>query len=152
LDYLLKPVDKDELVKAVERAQKNKKLVASERVDKLLQMLNMKKTIDQVALPTMEGLVMINTDDILYCESHGAYTNFIFSDGKKIVSAKTLKNVEEVLTSKNFYRIHNSYLINFKYIKKYIKGAGGEVVMINGSHIPISRTRKQEFLGMLEKI
>jgi two-component system LytT family response regulator len=152
LDYLLKPVDKDELIKAVARVRKNKRLMASERVDKLLQMLNMKKTIEQVALPTMEGLVMINTDDIVYCESDSAYTNFIFTDGKKILSAKTLKEVEDVLVTKNFYRVHNSFLINLRYIKKYIKGAGGEVVMINGSHIPISRTKKQEFLSMLEKI
>lgn len=153
LDYLLKPVDKAELAKAIAKAKKQyDKNNAAEKIDQLLAALNLKTTTHQVALPTMEGLLMINTDDILYCESDSAYTYFVFTDGKKILSAKTLKEVEEVLTAKNFYRVHNSFLINLRYIKKYIKGAGGEVVMVNDKHIPISRTKKQEFLGMLEKI
>ena len=152
LDYLLKPVDKDELVKAVDRAKRQKPSIESDRLEKLLQGLSAKKISDQIALPTMEGLIMINTDDIVYCQSNSAYTNFIFTDSNKILSSKTLKEVEEVLINKNFYRIHNSFLINLKYIKKYIRGGGGEVIMVDGSHIPVSRTKKQEFLDLLEKI
>lgn len=153
LDYLLKPIDKDELILAVKRVQKAKNQKAGARVDSLLELLNSKKPSRRFAVSTIEGLIMVNMDDILFCESDSAYCRLFFREQTKpMVISKTLKEVEEVLQGNNFCRIHHSYVINMKYVDRYIRGEGGEVIMSNGVHLPISRTRKQEFLNLLEKI
>jgi two-component system LytT family response regulator len=152
LDYLLKPIDKDELKLAVQRAKEHKANKPSDRIQDLLVQLNIKKPAKRFAAATLEGLIMVNADDILYCESDSAYCKLIFTDGKSLLLSRTLKDVEEALQSDHFCRIHHSYLINLNYIQKYIKGEGGEVVMNNGASLPVSRTRKQDFLKLLEKI
>jgi two-component system LytT family response regulator len=152
LDYLLKPVDKDELIQAVNRAKEQKSLKASLRIQKLLDMLDAKQKSKRIALPTSEGLVMINTDDIMYCKGEGPYCNFYFSNNKTLLISKTLKEAEEVLQSNNFCRIHNSYLVNLACIQKYIRGEGGEVILNNGVSLPVSRTRKQDFMQWLERL
>lgn len=151
LDYLLKPVDKNELEQSVIKAQKqcNKD---SGNIEKLIGLLRERKSPEPVALSTLGGLIVINTDDLLYCESDGPYTNFIFIEQKPILLSKTLKEVEEVLTSRNFLRVHNSFLINMKYVRKYLNGNGGDVVMNNGKTIPVSRGKKAFFLEHLERI
>jgi two-component system, LytTR family, response regulator len=153
LDYLLKPVDKDELVQTVQRAKEHKTLKASQRVDSLLEMLQLKKQSKRFAVPTVEGLIMVEAETVLYCESDSAYCKIYFmNQPKPLVISKTLKEVEEVLQGCDFCRIHHSYLINMKCVQSYIRGEGGEVVLNNGVHLPVSRTRKQDFLGLLEKI
>ena len=151
LDYLLKPVDKNELIQAVSKAKKQSNR-DSGNIEKLMMLVREKQSPDPVALSTLGGLIVINTDDLLYCESDGPYTNFIFIENKPILISKTLKEVEEVLTSRNFLRVHNSFLINMKYVQKYHNGNGGDVVMTNGKIIPVSRTKKAFFLEHLERI
>lgn len=153
LDYLLKPVDKDELIQTVQRAKEHKILKASQRVDSLLEILNGRNKNKRFAVPTMEGLIMVDSETILYCESDSAYCKIYFvNSGKPLIISKTLKDVEEVLQGSDFCRIHNSYLINMKSVQSYIRGEGGEVVLNNGTHLPVSRTKKQDFLSLLEKI
>ncbi len=153
LDYLLKPVDKDELIQTVLRAKEHKTLKASQRVESLLEMLNSKKNNKRFAVPTMEGLIMVESETILYCESDSAYCKIYFTNAPKpLVISKTLKEVEEVLHDQDFCRIHHSYLINIKCVQSYIRGEGGEVVLNNGAHLPVSRTKKQDFLSLLQKI
>jgi len=152
LDYLLKPIDKDELKLAVQRARDEKSIKSSDRINNLLEVLHIRKNVKRFAAATMEGLIMVNADDILYCESDSAYCKLHFIDGKSLLLSKTLKDVEEVLHHDEFCRIHHSFLINLNYVQKYIKGEGGEVIMNNGMNLPVSRTRKQDFLKLLEKI
>lgn len=153
LDYLLKPVDKNELIQAVARAKSTKNTTPSDRISKLLEMVENKKSSERLALPTLDGLIIIDTKDILYCESENNYTRFFMVDGKAIFVSKTLKKVETILNEdKNFFRSHNSFIINLKYIHRYLKGDGGEVILSNGKSLPISRTRKQDFLDRLEKL
>lgn len=152
LDYILKPVDKDELVEAVKRAQQSASSRSSGRIENLIAYLNRQKTGDRIALPTLEGLQIIMSDQIYYCESDGGYTYFYLTSGKSLLISKTLKEVEEVLENKGFCRVHHGYLINLKYVQKYIRGDGGEVIMANNKNIPVSRNKKQEFLNFLEKI
>lgn len=152
LDYLLKPVDKDELVKAVQKASENTQAPATNRIEQLLQQVQPQKTMGKVALPTLEGLLFINPDDIYYCEADGGYTRFFLPTGKPTIISKTLKEVEEVLDNKGFCRVHASYLINLKHVERYIRGDGGEIIMADGKNIPVSRNKKQEFLNLLEKI
>lgn len=152
-DYLLKPVDKDELIQTVRRVRENKALQTTDRIDSLLKMLDVKKQNKRFAVPTMAGLIMVDSETILYCESDSAYCKIFFiNTSKPLVISKTLKEVEEVLQGADFCRIHHSYFINMKYVQSYIRGEGGEVVLNTGVHLPVSRTRKQDFLSLLDKI
>lgn len=152
LDYILKPVDKDELVEAVKRAQQSASTRSSARIENLIGYLNRERMGDRIALPTLEGLQIIMSEQIYYCESDGGYTYFYLTSGKSLLISKNLKEVEEVLENKGFCRVHHGYLINLKHVQKYIRGDGGEVIMANNKNIPVSRNKKQEFLNLLEKI
>ena len=152
LDYLLKPVNKNELVQAIERAKETKLLAPSARIDKLLNMLTGNKDAAKIALPTLEGLMMVHVNEIIYCESVSAYTKFFLSDKRCITVSKVLKDAEDLLADKGFCRVHNSYLVNMIYVQRYIRGNGGEVIMSNGTNIPVSRTKRRNFLDRLEKL
>ena len=152
LDYLLKPIDKEELIAAVQKASRNRSSVTSSRVDRLLELLDNKKVSKRFAVSTSEGLTILNAADIVYCESDGPYCKFYFSNNKTLIASKTLKETEDALQECDFCRIHNSYLINMKFVERYIRGEGGEVVLANGKTLPVSRTKKQDFLQLFEKI
>jgi len=154
LDYLLKPIDKDELVAAVEKAKLRNENRTSSRVEQLLSSLKVRKNSKRFAVPAIEGLIILNSEEILYCESDGPYCTFHFTTAAKpLLTSKTLKEAEEVLNDVGeFFRVHHSFLINFKFVQKYIRGEGGEVIMNNGKSIPVARSRKQDFLKLLERI
>jgi len=152
LDYILKPVDKDELLAAIARAEKERAERNFSPINNLVEYLNTQKNTDRIALPTLEGLQILQREEIYYCESEGGYTRFYLTNGKVSLISKTLKEVGDVLEKKGFCRIHHGYLINLRYVQKYIRGDGGEVIMANGKNIPVSRNKKQEFLNFLEKI
>ncbi|WP_080057301.1 LytR/AlgR family response regulator transcription factor [Spirosoma aerolatum] len=152
LDYILKPVDKDELIRAVNKAEQEQSTQAPTNIEQFLGYLQSQRVGDRIALPTMEGLQIIHSEEIYYCESDGGYTRFALKNGQIILISKTLKEVEDVLETKGFCRVHHSYLINLRYVQRYIRGDGGEVVMANNKALPVSRNKKQEFLSLLEKI
>jgi two-component system, LytTR family, response regulator len=154
LDYLLKPVDKNELIAAVEKAQQQSGGKTATRVEQLLSTLSRKKEPKRFAVPTQEGLIMISSEEVLYCESDGPYCTFHFTNNNKpLLTSRTLKEAEEVLTgSGDFFRVHSSFLINMKFIQKYIRGEGGEVILTNGKNIPVARSRKADFLNALDRI
>lgn len=153
LDYLLKPVVKEELIATLKKAREQKERKSANRIETLLQLLATEKKSKRFAVPTQEGLIMIDADDILYCESNSAYCRiFLTNADRPVLISKTLKEVEEVLHGQQFCRVHNSYLVNIKFVKSYVRGEGGEVVMDNSIHLPVSRARKQELLNWLQKI
>ncbi|GAB3998374.1 LytTR family DNA-binding domain-containing protein [Spirosoma daeguense] len=152
LDYILKPVDKDELIRAVAKAEQEQTTQTPSNIDQFLGYLQHQRIGDRIALPTMEGLQIIHSEEIYYCESDGGYTRFALKNGQIVLISKTLKEVEDVLETKGFCRVHHSYLINLRYVQRYIRGDGGEVVMANNKALPVSRNKKQEFLSLLEKI
>lgn len=153
LDFLLKPIDKDELVQSVQKALTQTANSAT-KVDALLQFLHQHvQPNERLALPTEDGLRMIPVKDITYCESAGGYTKvFMAQQGTPTLICRSLKEVEEALREKGFFRVHNSYLINLSYMHKYIKGDGGEIIMTDGKNIPVSRNRKQDFLMRIERL
>jgi two-component system LytT family response regulator len=152
LDYLLKPIDKEELITAVQRVRDHREVRSADRITRLLDQLNERRHPRRIAAATLEGLIMVNPDDILYCESDSAYCKIIFNDQHTMLLSKTLKEVEESLSPDDFCRIHHRYVINLNAVRKYMKGEGGEVVLSNGVTLPVSRTRKHEFLKLLGKI
>ncbi len=151
IDYLLKPIDINDLRKAVDKVQKRMVGNISARMQQLAKNLkgNSYKHF-KLALPTHEGLVFINVDEIIYCEASGNYTNIFMNDGKKYVISRTLKEYEDLLDEQDFFRIHNSYLINLNAIKRYIRGEGGQVVMTNDKFLDVSKLKKKSFLEKIK--
>jgi two-component system LytT family response regulator len=148
LDYLIKPVEVDELKAAVEKAvQKSKHSAGNQRLELLLQnLMNEKKEHQRIAIPSMEGLQFINMDDIIYLEAQSNYTLIYLKDSYKLTVSKTLKDFEELLPSAVFIRIHHSHIINRNAVEKYIKGGGGQVQMKNGITLDVARRKKDEFM------
>ena len=153
LDYLLKPVELEDLKAAVEKVtQKRKQVDGNKRVELLVQNFLEEKTAHQrIAISSMEGLQFVTTDDIIYLEANSNYTSFYLADNRKITATKTLKDFEEILPASMFIRIHHSYLINKNGIEKYIKGEGGQVVMKNGVTLDVARRKKEEFMKAIDQ-
>jgi two-component system LytT family response regulator len=154
LDYLLKPINIQEVKDAVEKAVKN---IATNNITNnfkiLLESLKMpKNTSNKIPLPVLNGLELVQIDQIVYCEADEDYTHVFLKDGTKKVVTKSIKDFEEHLTSYGFFRIHHSFLVNKTYIKKYTKGEGGTVMTELDVEIPVSRRRKVEFLQWLNEI
>ena len=149
VDYLLKPIDKEELKHAIQKVTARKREpVNYDRLNLLFEQLNHSLVQKKIAVPTMEGLEFIETDNIIHCKSESNYTNIFLLSGKSILISKTLKEVEEMLSGSNFYRIHHSHIINLNHIKKYVRGDGGYVVLINDEVINVSRSRKEGLLKL----
>lgn len=154
LNYLLKPVDPDDLKETIRRVEEKRSAPSKEQIDLLMQTIrhNTKPTqLQRIALTTGDGLLFVSTQDIVYCQSESNYTNVILADGRKILVSKVLKDIDEALHGPDFYRIHNSYLINLNHIKKFVRGDGGYVVMDDGTTVGISRSKRQEFMEMFSK-
>jgi two-component system, LytTR family, response regulator len=149
--YLLKPIDIDELVKAVEKIRKErgeKNYMQHARV--LLE--NKKPGANQkIMLPTMEGFEIVDISTILYCEAADNFTKFYFEQSQPTLICRTLKYFEDVLKDHRFLRIHRSYLINPDFVVRYSKGKGGYVTMKNNQELEVSPNKKKEFLDLFER-
>ena len=151
VDYLLKPIVQEDLIKAMEKVQLlHSKEQTQQHINFLIQQLKDQENdaIHRIALPTMEGLDFINLKDILYCKSDGAYSYIYYTDGTNLLISKTLKYLEEILCDFQFFRTHKSYIVNMDYVSKYSRGAGGMLIMKNGARIKVSRSRKEELLNL----
>jgi len=156
LDYLLKPIDPEELKVAVLRACVKRAQTTYRPQDQIENLLDNLKLINKqnfkLCLPTVEGSLFIPIEDIVRCESDANYTRFFLNgDTKPILVSKTLKEFEDFLTDYGFCRVHNSHLINLKFIRRYLKGEGGVAVMADGSQVEISRRKKEIFQKALDK-
>ena len=153
LGYLLKPVNIKELHAAVQKAtdlirQKN----ITQKIDTLLFNLEVSKpSLQKVALPTLEGLVFVNFKDLVWLEAKGSYTSIYFVNKQKITVSRTLREFEEILPVDSFSRIHQSYIINHNFIKKYNRGRGGTIEMDDGTVIEVSLRKKDEFLAKFKQ-
>ncbi len=146
-DYLLKPIDIEELKTAVEKIDLKQTNQTKKQAELLQQnMQNPKKQLNKLAIPTLEGLLFFDINDIIHLEANSNYTFIHFSGKPKITASKTLKEFEEILPENIFFRTHHSHLINLNYIKRYIKGDGGQIELQNGNYVDVSRRKKEEFL------
>ena len=146
-DYLLKPVIGEQLVQAVSRVNTRNTTVSDSRLQLEALLYNLKEGMKspRIALPSGRGMDFVDAADIIYCKAESNYTHIILSNNRKYTIAKTLKDVELILESLNFFRVHQSYLINFGFMQRYLRDDGGYVVMSDGKHIPIAKRRKEEF-------
>jgi two-component system, LytTR family, response regulator len=150
--YITKPINTEKLVSAVNTAIKRiEEKSINKNLFSLLEQNNKQAAPDKIPLSTTNGLLFVKIADVMYCESSGNYTHFYLCDGKKIVVSRQLGEYEKLLPENNFTRIHDKYIINLNYIKEYIKGSGGEVVLENGKELPVATRRKEDFLARFEK-
>ncbi len=153
LDYLLKPVNIKKLQDAVKRFLEKKRKKSQEDSVYFLpsDFLNLHRQSTKMVLPIAKGFQIIEVGDIQYCKADGVYTEIWFQNGKKLVVAKILKHFEQTLKEFGIIRVHDSYLVNVKYIGQYLSGSNGKLVLESGVEIDISRRRKREFLDLFKK-
>lgn len=154
LDYLLKPIDSDDLKTAVEKIESDKSNFVSTtpNFEVLLSNIKVKGTNAKIAIPTFEGLQMISAKEIIKCTADESYTHISLTNNTKITVSRILKEYEELLSDLNFFRVHNSCLVNLTHVTKYIKGDGGYVVMCDGESVEVSRRKKNELLSKLAMV
>jgi len=154
IDYILKPIDPEELITAVKRFEDRagQKATLDKQFKTLLSNVRPENKLKKVGIPDGDGLIFINLSDIIRCDSDGNYTFFILTSGKKIIASRTLGEYEQMFADDNFFRIHRSHLINLEHVKKYIKGEGGYVVMSDNSQVEVSRRNKTDFLEKLSHL
>jgi two-component system LytT family response regulator len=149
--YLLKPINYKELQDAVQRYVKIK---PANTIQSRLDILNssLKNHFDKISLPSNDGLIIVEIQDIVRFEAAGNYSTVYMSKEETLVVTKTLNQFEEILTGLYFVRIHNTHLINLKFVKRYQRGQGGTVTMNNGIELAVSRARKNEFIEGLKNL
>ena len=151
-DYLLKPIDINELIGAVAKTSKRiSNRLSKNKLDQIISRATgtNNEIFKKIALPTVDGLIFVERDHVIRCESADNYTTFYLDDGCKIMVSKTIKHFEEMLSEHNFFRVHQSHLINLMHLKQYHKGEGGYAIMSDDSSVIVSRRKKEAFLSGL---
>lgn len=153
-DYLLKPVDIEELQQATQRViEKNQHSTREGQHDQVKALIrnirNISTPFKRIVLPTTNGFTVVDPDDIIRCESDRNYTFIFLKDGRRILVSRTIKEYDEMLSEYNFFRIHQSHLINLHYLKNYTRGRGGYVELIDGTVLDVSARRKSDFLARM---
>jgi two-component system, LytTR family, response regulator len=152
LDYLLKPVDVDELIHAVNKVKGRPTQNSAYQYQSVINNIQLKAgKIGKLAVPSLEGIDFFDIQDIVYCKADSSYTTIILKDSEQVVVCKHLKDFENILIDAGFCRVHHSYLVNLNHVQKYIKGDGGYIVLTGNHHVAISRRKKEEFLGLYNK-
>jgi len=147
IDYLLKPVDKDELITAVEKVVVSRK--GNQLEDKLQSLFSNLNKNDKINISADGKIYLLDRDDVIMLKSDKSYTTVFLIDNKEILVTKTLKEVEKKFAFPEFFRVHNSFLVNMNHVKEYLKSLGGELIMSNGMSASISRNKKAELLKRL---
>jgi two-component system LytT family response regulator len=148
LDYLLKPIDPNELVSAIKKVQEQRHLPLAEQFQMLLKQVHGKNSsFNKIAVPTSEGFELLPADQVVYCEADDNYTHLFLKNKSKIIACRTLKEMEEQLVDFTFFiRVHHSYMVNLNEVTKYIRGEGGYLVMSDGTSVNVSRSRKDALM------
>ncbi len=152
IGYITKPILDEKLILAVENAEERiKQKKTNSSIFSLLETKLNQAEETKIPLSTLNGMIFVNKEDIIYCESSGSYTNFYTAEGKKIMVSKQLGEYERILPEGYFVRIHDKYIINLKYVNEYIKGRGGEIILNNKITLPVSNNRKDNLMARFDK-
>jgi len=154
IDYLLKPVDPDELKEAIGKAQRRvEKDKLSDRLDAFIQnMSDEGRQVKKITLKTADTIHILNVSDIVFCKADGNYTTFHLLDRKTIVVSRPIGDYEELIGSRQFMRTHQSYLVNLDHVIRYEKGDGGHVVTVHENNIPVSTRKKEQLMQYLQNM
>ncbi len=149
LDYLLKPINREDLQKSVQKAAQRNQHILPQQLEVLLQKLKRPAVpITKLPIPTMEGFQLVPVESIISCKAESNYTFIFLKNKQKIIASRMLKEIEEMLEDFSFVRVHHSYIVNINEVEKYIRGEGGYLVMTDGSTINVSRSRKEILLSI----
>jgi two-component system LytT family response regulator len=152
MDYILKPIDMDELQSSVTRALDAIHQKADESQFSVLQNNIQPNQKRKLVLKTLESIHVVDIETIIRCEADKNYTSFFLADGKRILVSKTLKDYDTMLSGHNFFRAQQSHLININFIERYDKQDGGYVIMKDGASVPLSPAKKDQFFQLLENL
>ena len=150
IDYLLKPIDIADLKEAVRKAKE--KIDNADGMGNILNLLyNNKRPLLQqkIAFPNRDGYEFVEAARIIYCEADGAYTKVILEEGKKLLISRTLGDIEEMLPSANFQRIHHSFVVNISFVTQFLRNDGGYVILKNGEKLSVSKSKKEALMERL---
>lgn len=150
LDYLLKPVDVDDLLQAVKRYRQQAETTNKDQFHHLFSNLSLTSSqFEKLAVPSVDGIEFIPVQEIIFCQADGNYTKIHLRNRNSLLASRTLKDFEMLLSEAGFYRVHHASLINLKHISKYVKGEGGYLILAEGHEVPVSRRRKEALLKRL---
>jgi len=153
VDYILKPININEFIEAVKRVEESRKEKTGSNHNFNTLFENLQTALpSKLAIPTSSGMEYLNTREIIRIEADRSYSWFFMGDEKKHLVSRNLKEYQELLSDRNFFRTHNSHLINLEHVKKYIRHEGGYIEMTDGSNVPISRGKKDLFLEHMGRI
>ena len=154
LDYLLKPVNPDQLIDALKKAfDAIDREKFSLKIDSFIHNVSaISNRSKKIVLKTADNMHVVNVNDIMYCESDRSYTTFFMADKSRIMVSQTLGDYEDMFDEYGFIRIHKSYLVNLQFIKRYEKGEGGKIILNDNSSIPVASRKKEQLLELLAKL
>lgn len=153
IDYLLKPVESDDVVAAVNKITAERLRVPhglTKRLEKLEELFRQKSAETKLAIGMADKIIFVQIPDIVYCEAQGAYTNIYLKDGRKMMASKSLGDFENQLSQHKFFRIHHHYLINLNQVSEFQRQDGGYVVMDNKQHLEVSQRKRKDFLQAIQ--
>lgn len=150
LDYLLKPIDAEDLVLAIRKLEEMKSDGNNYKV--LMEHVKGSNTEKKIVLPSSEGMYILKLSEIIRCESSSNYTQFFLTDNRRLMASKTLKEFDNLLCDYNFERVHKSHLINMDYVKRYIASDGGYLILEDGSRIPVANRKKEMLMNFLKSL
>jgi two-component system, LytTR family, response regulator len=153
VDYMLKPININEFIEAVEKVLHKRLSTSNRNTDYSALLENLRSPLpSKLAIPTSDGMEYLKTNEIIRIEADRSYSWFFLKDKRKILVSKNLKEYQELLSDQHFFRPHNSHLINLEHVKKYIRHEGGAIEMDDGCQVPLSKPRKEFFLAQMSKI
>jgi len=151
IDYLLKPIDPDELVEAITKVKEGNKL-SQDNLDILNEGISDHKKLTRLALNTLDKIHIVDIEEIVRCESSVNYTTFFLKDNSRLVVTKTLKEYDELLSPLGFIRVHQTHLVNAKLVKEFVKTDGGYLIMKDGASVPVSTRKRQAVVEALSRL
>lgn len=152
IGYILKPINPDELIESVDRIKVTGKDKIQERLEVFNRQHNNPNVFEKMSISAVDGIYFVNIRDIVRFEAEDNYTHIFLNGGERITASRTIKAYEDMLQSMNFYRVHKRHVINLNYMRKFIKGDGGYLVMDDGKKIEVSRRRRPAFMEQMRRL
>ncbi len=152
MDYLLKPVIKDDLIELYERLLKKKSKFDKDKIAQLKADISIEGHSKRLLLSVSDGIEIVHENEILYCKADANYTEIHLKERKMIVVSKNLAQIEKLLDQQFFFRIHHSYLVNLTAIKRFRQTDGSEIILFNQTSLPVSRRKKMDLLEAIQNL